>query len=120
MVGWLCLAITKLRLPLETIFPFAVKNQLKTTVIHHVLHGRPRQCTEHIVLICVEILVGRHTYVIRVVESEVGSRKFHGEIRFLLERIGHFSHTFPALVAETIGQVSTPKEVGIEIGCGLR
>ena len=119
MVGGLCLAVAKLCLPLEAIFPFAVENQLETAIVHHVLHRRPRQCTEHIVLICVEILVGWYTYVIRVVEDEVGSGKFHGQISLLLERIGHFSHTFPASVAEAIRQVTTPKEVGIEIRCGL-
>ena len=102
------------------VFYLVVPEQFEVLVIHHVLHLRPFERHEHVVLVGRHEAVGGGHDVAVVGKGEVVHRVLARQVGFFVERVGHLAEAFPFVVLEAVGYVTAQEEVGIEVGGGLR
>ena len=63
--------------------------------------------------------VRRRHHIVGVREDQAAHRIFAWQIAFAHERIGHFTHSLPAAIFETISAITSEKPVRTEVGRGL-
>ena len=67
-----------------------------------------------IVLVVLQVIIGRRHDVARHLEGEVTHRKLKGTIFLLVERIGEHMTSVPFVTLRTIGSITIPEEVWVE------
>ena len=104
---------------MHSVLPLSIPLQEHTLHVGHVVHSRPLERGEHVVLVRLDETVAGSDDIIEIGGCNVVLGELARQVVLLVDGIGDFPQSLPTLVAKAITDIPLAKPMGIQVGCRL-